>query len=83
MRSRSSRGRDSKSEKVGSGEMVCCVADASLVEGLLCDKFLNRTGRLGVCGGASTMVVSDESLLPDEERDRGVEVREAMSSITR
>lgn len=35
-------------------------------------------GRTGVSGGASCMVVSEEALLPVEDRDRGVEAREAM-----
>lgn len=48
---------------------------------MLCDGLRRRTGRLGVCGGASIMVVSDELLLPDAERERdcGVDVREAIS----
>lgn len=41
-------------------------------------------GRVGVRGtwvGASSIVVSDESLLVDGERVRGVEVREAILDI--
>jgi hypothetical protein len=78
MRSRSSLGRESRREKEGSDEAAC---DA--VDGLLVDGFRRRTGRLGDCGGASSiMVSSEEPLLPveDRDRDRGVEVREAMSS---
>jgi hypothetical protein len=67
MRSRSSLGR----------EVGCDVVDGALVEG-----WRRRTGRLGVCGGASSMAVSEEPLLPVEERDRdrGVEARDAISS---
>jgi hypothetical protein len=77
MRSRSSLGRDSRREKDGSNEAVCDAAD-----GLLVDGFRRRTGRLGDFGGASSMAVSEEPLLPVEERecDRGVEVREAIST---
>lgn len=82
MRSRISLGRDSRREKEGSDEAVCGAA-----EGVLVDRFRRRTGRLGVCGGASSMVVSDEPLLPvddcDCDRDRGVEVREAISRKVR
>lgn len=80
MRSRSSLGSDSKSEKDGSDEAAC---DA--VEGLLVDGLRRRTGRLGDCGGASSMVVSEEPLLPVDERDRdcGVESREAIFCILR
>jgi hypothetical protein len=79
IRSRSSLGRESKREKERSNEAAC---DA--VDGLLVDGFRRRTGRLGDCGGASSiMVSSDEPLLPveDRDRDRGVEVREAISSL--
>ncbi len=47
----------------------------------LCDGLRRRAGRLGDCGGASIMVVSEELLLLEEDRDReGVEVREAILS---
>jgi hypothetical protein len=64
------------SEKEGSDETVC---DA--VDGLLVDGCRRRTGRLGVCGGASSIVVSEEPLLAVEDRDRdcGVDAREAIS----
>lgn len=73
--SRSSRGRDSKSEKVGSAAVA-----GSVLDGLLVDRVRTRTGRLGECSGASSIAVSDELLLPveDRDRDRGVEVREAI-----
>ena len=46
-----------------------------------CEGLRRRAGRLADCGGASIMVVSEELLLLEEERDReGVEVREAISS---
>jgi hypothetical protein len=78
MRSRSSLGSESRREKEGSNEAACAAVEGWLVEG-----FRRRTGRLGDCGGASSiMVSSEEPLLPVEERDcdRGVEVREAISS---
>lgn len=79
IRSRNSRGSESSSEKDGSGERRVMVG--SLGDDMLCDGLRRRTGRLGVCGGASIMVVSDELLLPDAERERdcGVDVREAIS----
>lgn len=47
----------------------------------LCDGLRRRAGRLGDCGGASIIVVSEELLLLEEERDRdGVNVREAILS---
>jgi hypothetical protein len=75
MRSRSSRGRDSNKLKEGSKEAACDV-----VGGLLPEGFRRRARRLGDFGGASSMVVSEEPLLPleDRDRDRGVEVREAI-----
>jgi len=76
MRSRSSFGRDNSSEKEGSDEAACDAAAGVLVDGLR-----RRTGRLGDCGGGtSSMVVSEEPLLPVEERERdcGVELREAI-----
>lgn len=50
------------------------------MEGALCvnDGWRGRVGVRGTCVGASSMVMSDESLLVDGERVRGVEVREAM-----
>jgi hypothetical protein len=78
MRSRSSLGRESSKLNEGSDEGACDVVDGLLVEG-----FRRRTGRLGDFGGASSMAVSEEPLLPvedcDRDRDRGVEVREAIS----
>jgi hypothetical protein len=78
MRSRSSLGRDNRSENEGSNEAGCGAA-----EGLLVDGARGRTGRLGDFGRASSiMVSSEEPLEPVEDRDcdRGVEVHEAMSS---
>jgi hypothetical protein len=78
MRSRSSRGRESRSENEGSNEAGCGAAVVLLV-----DWFRGRTGRLGDFGGASSiMVSSEEPLLPVEDREcnRGVEVLEAISS---
>lgn len=69
----SSRGSDSSREKAGSEGAAC--ADAT--ETFPCEA---GRGRTGVKGGASVMGVSEESLLPVEERDRerGVEALEAM-----
>lgn len=72
MRSRSSRGSDSSSEKDGSAGGACAVG-GSVIEG-----WRGRAGVRATWVGASSMVVSDESLLVDGERVRGVEVREAM-----
>ena len=77
MRSRSSRGSESSSEKEGS-DVVACMGAVCVSEG-----WRGRVGVRGTCVGASSMVVSDESLLVDGERVRGVEVREAMLSIGR
>ena len=76
MRSRSSLGKESRREKAGSEAVL-----GPGMDGLLVDRARKRTGRLGGCGGASTMAVSEELLLPVDERDRecGVEVREAIS----
>jgi hypothetical protein len=77
IRSRSSLGSDKSREKVGSDDAVFSAADRLLVDG-----WRGRTGRLGDCGGASSIVVSEDPLLPVDERDRdcGVEVRDAISS---
>ena len=50
------------------------------MDGALCvsEGWRRRVGVRGTWVGASSMVVSDESLLVDGERVRGVEVREAM-----
>lgn len=68
-RSLSSRGRESRREKDGSLDEA-----GAEVEGLLCDA---GRGWAGVRGGpsVSSMVVSEEPLLPVDERDgeRGVE----------
>lgn len=70
-------------EKEGSLGAVCCIMDDSVLDRLLCEGWRGRTG-IGGCGGASTMAVSEELLLPVEDRDRdcGVEVREAIISIS-
>jgi hypothetical protein len=82
MRSRSSLGKESSRLNEGSNEGAC---DA--VDGLLAEGFRRRTGRLGDFGGASSMAVSEEPLLPvedcDRDRDCGVEVREAILSYCR
>jgi hypothetical protein len=76
MRSRSSRGRESSRLNEGSNEGAGAATTGWVPEG-----FRRRTRRLGDLGGASSMVVSEEPLLPLDERDRdcGVEVREAMA----
>lgn len=85
MRSRSSRGSDSSSEKEGSGRaLVACMSGAVGVgvgRAAPCEGLRRRAGRLGECGwgGASIMVASDRELLLDDERDRdGVELRDAI-----
>jgi hypothetical protein len=77
MRSRNSRGSESSSENEGS-EVVACMGAVCVREG-----WRGRVGARGTCVGTSSMVVSDESLLVDGERVRGVEVREAMLGVAR
>jgi hypothetical protein len=75
MRSRSSRGSERRSEKADSS-LEEWTEDVGLIE--------DRRGWAGAgVNGASSIVVSEESLLGDVERDRepGVGVRDAMARL--
>lgn len=64
--------------------VVVVAAVAAVVEAaveVVSEGWRRRVGVRGTWVGASSMVVSDESLLVDGERVRGVEVREAMAAV--